>query len=177
MESFQEEHTASKMANTVILAKEKGMICSFCASLLFEKGKPVSREGPAEISLDTLSEIEARAFCGCCCLVAVAYCACIDARRLPDGTLPAYDIARQEEELVVSLEFDMIHCFHLGKLYYLRFIEDQATIDANLYNTCQLIDSSVDVSVSVRRRGVSRILTLIRDSLHVKGSRFITTPP
>jgi hypothetical protein len=62
-------------------------------------------------------------------------------------------------------------------LYYLRFIEDQATIDANLYNTCQLIDSSVDVSVSVRRRGVSRILTLIRDSLHVKGSRFITTPP
>ena len=104
------------MANNMISAEEKDMICSFCASLLFEKGKLVSREGLVEISLGTLSEIEARAFCGCCSLVAIGCRACIDARRLTDGTMPAEDIARQDEELVVWLEFDMIHCFHLDNL-------------------------------------------------------------
>jgi hypothetical protein len=135
------------MANNVFPAGEEGMICSLCASLLLENGKLVSREGPIKISLVTLSEIEARTFCGCCSLVAIGYRACIDARRLPDGTIPTEVLARQDEELVVSREWDMIHCFHLGELYYLRFVEDQAVIDANLDNTCQLIDNRVDVSV------------------------------
>ena len=135
------------MANNVIPAEEKGMICSLCASLLFEKGKLVSRQGPAEVSLGILSEIEARIFCGCCSLVAIGYRACIDARRLLDRTIPAEVLARQHEELVVSLEFDMIRCFYLNKLYYLRFVRDQVTIDADLPNTCRLINSTVDISV------------------------------
>jgi hypothetical protein len=107
------------MANNIIPAEEKSTICSLCASLLFEKGKLVSRQGPVEISLGTLSEIEAREFCGCCSLVAIGYRACIDACCLPDLTIPTEVLARQDEELVVSLEWDLIRCFHLGKLIIL----------------------------------------------------------